>query len=117
VSVVNYEILKGLVDLWDAHPPGATPDGSRLFARWVSQSGPPDTWGWDDWSLVGAFVPGQLRWSCPTVGYEYQIEQQIHTGAASGRVEPEPGLVVWWCRSELDGPPGPRVSDWSAPSP
>jgi len=107
---VNEAITKNLVEMWDKEPTQGTPGGSRLFAKWVRLG---EDGGWDDWSLVGLFVPGQLRWQGPTAGYEYQIEQRIAAGESAGRIQPEPGLFVWWCRSELDGPDGPRVSDWA----
>jgi hypothetical protein len=117
-SELTAAILTTLVGMWDKELPADDPKGDRLFVRWVDRG--PDG-GWDDWSWVGTVETDDgtttTKLAVDDPGWFDAIAAALALGDAAGRISPRPDLAVWWCRSSLDGPSGPRVSDWAKETP
>jgi hypothetical protein len=97
---VDAAVLAAMIERFDAQGVVGSPTGRRVFVRWVCTD--PLNPGWDDWSLaceVGA----------PECAPE--IAAAIAAGRHHGRTR-HGHTTGWWCRADLDGPPGERVTDF-----
>lgn len=114
-DIINDAVIRSMVETWDAEPWPTDAAGDRVFVRWCDLT--PGDPGWDDWSLAGLVRPDRsVEWLDGPAGDSpalTAIAARVADGGESGRWQASDGLlVVWWCRSTLDGPAGDRATDW-----